>query len=121
MPDLRLVIAGWNLCYGAASVGAREHGPRTLGHEGIGDHVVVNVATERGHAGVVERDGGRFFAPREGNLELLDGRKGINLMRRLIVVGKDDMSAFRHNRDEWNERFAALIDGSLGGKARHGY
>jgi len=50
-------------------------------------------------AGIVECDGLRLLSARQRDFKLLGGRERIDLMRRLIVVGEDDVTALRHDRN----------------------
>src|ERR1017187_1288959 len=118
MPHLSLVIAGRNIWNDRVAVSSGKCCPRAFRHEGVGDHMIVNVTAKRCDARVVEGNGWRFFPTRQRDLELLDSREGIDLVRGLIVVGKDYMPALGHDRHQGQECLIALIDSLLAKEMR---
>src|SRR4029079_391093 len=78
----------------------RARRPHAVGDDNERAHLVVDVAPERDHAGLVEMHRARLVLREQLQLEPLGGREGIDVMLGRIEVGKGDVRAHRHDRQE---------------------
>ncbi len=91
-----------------ARIGARR--PHRVGHEDEGRHAVMDVAADRHHAGLVERDAPGLVPGEKLQFEALGRREGIDMVLERIEVREGDRRVHRHDRDERMKLRVLLLD-----------
>jgi hypothetical protein len=83
---------------------------RRVGHIEVRDHLIVDVATDCDHAGLVQLQRRRTLAGRQNEFELPRRRKRVGVVAGVVAVVEDDLVARTEHFDVRYEGLVLLVD-----------